>query len=209
MWTEENLPEGLRSPAVYERIRMPAERSDILRLDLLYRYGGVYIDTDFECRRSIEQMIGDDDFFAAYAKPDKVNNAIIGATAGHPIIDHALREVRPREFFGHDKRGTGPLFFGAVLANYPDVKIFEPGIFYPSSEEEEQNAVAIHHRARSWMAEADLRKAMSRLEKRTIAAETKAKKAEARLRKIDRKAQRRATSSVRRTLERARRTLGP
>ena len=36
-WTEDNLPGGLRRTEVYERLRMPAERSDILRLEVLFR----------------------------------------------------------------------------------------------------------------------------------------------------------------------------
>ncbi len=219
LWTEENLPKGLRRPEAYERIRMPAERSDILRLDLLHRFGGIYIDTDFECRDSLEPLIAGLDFFAAYAKPARVNNAIIGSVPGHPILARALETVRPREFFGHDKRGTGPLFFGALLADYPDVKIFEPGLFYPSQIEEEQRAVAIHHRARSWMGDVDLRRVVNRLERRLMDAQARTKDAEARLRKLDRreaarlrklekKAGGRAGSLVRRTLARVRDEAG-
>ncbi|MEA2348587.1 MAG: hypothetical protein QOG62_2374 [Thermoleophilaceae bacterium] len=204
MWVEDNLPDGLRRPEVYERIRMPAERSDILRLDLLYRFGGVYIDTDFECRKPLDDLIGDSEFFAAYAKPGRVNNAIIGSVAGHPILDRALRDLRPREFFGHDKRGTGPLFFADQLAGHPEVKIFGPGIFYPSGIDEEEQAVAIHHRARSWMGDADLRKVVARLEKRTMEAEAKARKAEARLQKAKGRASKRTDGPVRRILTRMR-----
>ena len=38
LWTEENLPEDLRRPEVYERLRVPAERADLLRLELLWRF---------------------------------------------------------------------------------------------------------------------------------------------------------------------------
>ena len=48
---EEIAPRELR-PEVYERLRAPAERANILRLELLQRQGGVYVDTDFEALRS-------------------------------------------------------------------------------------------------------------------------------------------------------------
>ena len=57
LWTEENLPPDLERREVYEKLRVPAERADILRVELLWRFGGVYIDTDFECLRPIEGLL--------------------------------------------------------------------------------------------------------------------------------------------------------
>src|SRR2546429_5904594 len=93
MWTEENLPEGLRRPEAYEKLRAPAERANILRLELLWRFGGVYVDTDFECLRSIEPLIGDAELFITLAKPGRVNNALMGSVPAHSVIDDALRHI--------------------------------------------------------------------------------------------------------------------
>ncbi len=43
LWTEDTLPPDLARLEVYERLRFPAERADILRLELLWRDGGVYL----------------------------------------------------------------------------------------------------------------------------------------------------------------------
>jgi len=110
LWTEETIPEDLRRPEVRERLRVPAERSDILRLEILWRHGGVYVDTDFECIRPLEPLVGGLDFFCAYLKPGQANNAFIGATSGHPILDRALDELRPNEWHGYDKAAAGPGF---------------------------------------------------------------------------------------------------
>jgi inositol phosphorylceramide mannosyltransferase catalytic subunit len=150
LWTEDNLPKGLRRPEVYQRIRSPAERSDMLRLELLYRYGGVYVDTDFECFRSLEPLIEDVDFFVADIERGRVNNAIIGAVAGHPILDRALNEIRPREFFGYDKEAAGPLFLDRLLKDYPGVKVFEKRYFYEKGEAARRDGYALHHDANSW-----------------------------------------------------------
>jgi mannosyltransferase OCH1-like enzyme len=85
LWTEDNLPEGVR-PEVYERLRAPAERANILRLELLWREGGVYMDTDFECLRSIEPLIENAEVFITLAKADRVNNALMGSVPGHAAI---------------------------------------------------------------------------------------------------------------------------
>src|SRR5204863_264320 len=79
------------------------ERADILRLELLWRYGGVYIDTDFECLKPIDELLEGVEFFtgllkrAGPSKPARVNNAIFGAGPGHPLLDRALDELRVHE----------------------------------------------------------------------------------------------------------------
>lgn len=165
-WTEENLPQDVRWPEVHDRMRIPAERSDILRLEILWRHGGVYLDADFECRQPLDPLIGDVDFFAAYLKPDRVNNAIVGAVPGHPIVDRALRELRPQAAYGLDKTYSGPLFLDALLKEYPDVTIFEPELFYPTTPEERERAVAVHHMARSWKDDVELKKTAAIAERR-------------------------------------------
>jgi mannosyltransferase OCH1-like enzyme len=166
LWTEENLPPDFRRPEAYERLRVPAERSDIIRLEVLYRFGGVYVDTDFECRRSIEPLIEGVEFFTAFLKPGRVNNAVIGATPGHRILDRALTELRPREFHGYDKHAAGPLFFDRLIKDYPEITIFSPELFYPSTPQQREDAYAIHHSARSWKDAEGFRQATLRAEER-------------------------------------------
>lgn len=180
MWTEDNFPEDLVRPEARERLRIPAERADILRLEVLYRYGGVYLDTDFECRRPLDGYIKDLDFFTAYLKPNRVNNAFIGALPGHPILERALREIQPREFYGYDKSAAGPLFLDRLLKEYPDVFAFEPRLFYPSTPAEEDEAIAIHHHARSWKDAAGFRQA-------TLVAEERLREANRTIQKLERR----------------------
>ena len=62
-------------------------RADILRYELLHEYGGVWLDVDFECLRSIEPLLSGVECFAAWEKQDElINNAILGAAPGHPFM---------------------------------------------------------------------------------------------------------------------------
>lgn len=152
-WEEENLPPDLVRTEIYERLRQPAERSDLLRLEVLYREGGVYIDTDFECVRSLEPLLDGVEFFCAKLNEERVNNAIIGAAPGHPILARGIEEARPRETYGPvDKHGTGPLFVDRLVRDAPGVTIFDAELFYPRTPEAREHAVAVHHSARSWKA---------------------------------------------------------
>ncbi|HZQ64019.1 MAG TPA: glycosyltransferase [Gaiellaceae bacterium] len=169
LWTEENLPDGLRRPEVYERLRVPAERSDILRLEVLWRHGGVYVDTDFECHRPLDPVIEGLEFFTAPLKPNGwVNNAFIGSVPGHPILDRALNELRPREFHGYDKHGTGPRFLDTLLQDYPEATRLPAELFYQTSPGQLADAVATHHAAGSWKTVESYRNAVQLAERRNF-----------------------------------------
>jgi mannosyltransferase OCH1-like enzyme len=150
LWTEDSLPDDLVRPEVYERLRSPAERSDIARLEVLYRFGGVYVDTDVECLRPIDPLLEGEDFFVE-AVQGKVENAVIAAEAGHPILERALRELRPVTEYGADPtQGTGPWFLTELLREYPDVTVHPQGVFSPMTDGEREHAYAIHHYVSSW-----------------------------------------------------------
>ena len=142
VWTDENLPPDFERKEVYDLLRQPAERSDMLIFEVLYKYGGVYTDTDFECLRSIEPLLEGVDIFCAYSHPDRLNNAIMGSVPGHPLIGQGIRELRPRATYGTvDKAGTGPFFVTDLFVGRPEVKLFDWELFYPRTPEAAKSAV--------------------------------------------------------------------
>jgi mannosyltransferase OCH1-like enzyme len=183
LWTEENLPADPIRPEILERLRAPVERADILRLEILFRHGGVYVDTDLECLRPLDDVLGDEEFVGVCHKPGRITNTAIASVPSHPLLEHALREVRPMETYWTSaserlKEVAGPLLLERLVADYPDVKLLDPPLFFPSTPEEREGAVAVHHMARVWHNTTTLRAAMLRAEKRLE--KTKARLAEER-----------------------------
>lgn len=159
LWTDENLPRDLRRPEVYELLRQPVERSDMLIFEILYKYGGVYTDTDFECLRSIDPLLEGVDIFCSYSHPDRLNNAIMGSVPGHPLLLEGITAMRPRETFGPiDKSATGPFFVTELFLGRSEITLFPPEHFYPRSPAAAKTAYAIHHEARGWKSPAELAK---------------------------------------------------
>jgi mannosyltransferase OCH1-like enzyme len=172
LWTDDNLPPDLERIEVYERLRQPAERSDMLIFEVLYRFGGVYIDTDFECLRSIEPLLDGVEIFCAYSHHDRLNNAVMGSVAGHQLIRRGLRELRPRDTYGPvDKAGTGPFFVTELFLGHPEVTLFAQELFYPRTPEAAKVAYGIHHEGRSWKTAADFLKDALRAEQRLAIAQ--------------------------------------
>jgi inositol phosphorylceramide mannosyltransferase catalytic subunit len=181
LWTEEHLPKDPIRPEVLERLRAPVERADILRLEVLYREGGVYLDTDLECLRPIDPELEDEEFVGVCHKPGRITNTAIATAAQHPLLERALDEVRPMEMYWTNaserlKEVAGPLLLERIVVDYPEVKLLEPPAFFPATPEEREDAIAVHHMARVWHNTTTLRAAMLRAEKRLE--KTKARLAE-------------------------------
>jgi len=181
-WTEADLPRDLRRPEAAERLRAPAERADILRLEILWREGGVYVDTDFECLKPIASLVDGHDFVIGLAKPGRVNNAFIAAAAGHPLLDRALAELKPRAFHGYSKDAAGPTFLDRLLEGADGVTFLEPELLYPRTPAAQQHAYAVHHEARSWKDPAGLALDAVRAEQRLAIAQDELAKTEQRYR---------------------------
>lgn len=186
LWTDDNFPkpEELRRPEAAEWLRAPWERGDIFRLEILWREGGVHVDTDFECKRSIEPLIEDADFFIGLRKPNKVNGALMGSVPGHHLLDRGLDEIRPRRKYGmrmgagetNVKDETGPQFLDNLLLGQPDVLLLDPPHLYPRTLHEMENAYAIHHRARAWKDDDGIRDSLRKAEQRLLKAQEEARK---------------------------------
>ena len=144
-------------------------KSDLLKWEIVYRYGGVYVDTDFECLQDLEILHHIYDFYTGIQPLDtqyvQLGAAIFGAVPGHPILKHCIESIKN----DWDKKGvpakSGPIHFTksffetAGKSGLIDIA-FPASYFYPLGCAErylkrkewiENGAWAIHHWAKSWM----------------------------------------------------------
>ncbi len=196
LWTDTELPE-LRFPEAFEKARNFGERSDLLRYEILAREGGVYVDTDVECKRPIDPLLDGVAAFAGWVRPQKVGNAIIGAVAGHPAIERMLEEAQARVGSGHVSGATGPKLLTEVLASSEDVTIFDREVFYPfhprrspEGEADHPGAYAIHHVEASWKTSEQLREDIRRLRNRLESLQSRKQRAKQRSRELDKRVRR-------------------
>jgi hypothetical protein len=179
LWTDENLP-PLVNQTAFENAPSFAAKADILRYEILLRHGGVYVDTDFECLRSLETLLAEVDCFVAqqrdldsdFGRFCYVNNALMGAVPEHPLFQDLVG------LLGQHMKGlpadvpasylTGPHYLTTVLQAHPGVRIFPAALFYPYTATERwrrhekfPDAYAVHHWTLSDVA-------VSRLKSRTL-----------------------------------------
>lgn len=118
------------------------ERSDIIRYEVLYAFGGLYVDTDFECLKSFDFFHATCDFYAGvgYSKTYGLLNGLIGCAVGDRIIRTCIEDLvgkaHPNDTSSVIGR-TGPglltrSFFKAHRSGYQGVAVgFPVTTFYP------------------------------------------------------------------------------
>jgi hypothetical protein len=166
VWDESTLPR-LRNQHWFDQAETWSMKVDIASFELLHRHGGVYLDTDFECLRDIEPLLGGLDAFAASEDDVHVCHGIMGCIPGHPLFDRLVESVehsitsQPSAAPSHT---TGPHLvtkvFNAWAEEGQPAKVFGPALFYPYHYSEPHrrheafpDAYAAHHWAGSWLPE--------------------------------------------------------
>lgn len=113
-------------------------KSDILRFLIMYELGGIYVDTDLECLKSIDEFLRYE-YFAGEENDQWIGPSLIGCTPKNEISKHVINESlnsmasvsiqlcneRPNIY-----SGTRP-FTRVLRKNSDKVKIFDPSYFYP------------------------------------------------------------------------------
>jgi mannosyltransferase OCH1-like enzyme len=104
LWRESNLP-PIINRYLFDRVAAlapePARygiQSDILRYELLARYGGLYVDVDNECLSPVDSLLENQTFVAAMEPvfEDRVPNDFLACRAGHPVMWELVRELEGR-----------------------------------------------------------------------------------------------------------------
>lgn len=111
-------------------------RADLLRYELLWRHGGMYVDADFESLRPIDPLLEHVDAFAAWEVQDRwIANGIMGSVPKHPmirrLIDGADASIKGQPGARVTKL-TGPQYLtGLYRENACGLVVFPTTMFYP------------------------------------------------------------------------------
>lgn len=175
LWTEKEIQQfGLTNQELYKAATNYGEMSDIARYEILYRMGGLYIDTDFECLHSFNVLHHCCDFYAGLncGPYFEVFNGLMACCPGHPIVKLCIEKLGTPQKLKERKMGaieiinrTGPGFLTKCIQEYlphcsDKTVLFPTGYFYPWPHFErfkknmksriQPESFAVHYWAVSW-----------------------------------------------------------
>lgn len=115
-----------------------AEKSDILRYEILKKEGGVYIDHDVICFNNLDSLIENHHFFCGLEPPHQpigsssisICNNIIASVPDHPILESTIQKVKDRwerigkMYPGTDKDSTIYRVFYRTFSSFEEA-VFE------------------------------------------------------------------------------------
>lgn len=118
-WNDDNLPELPENlKKIYDAYQDPAIKADLLRMYVVYKFGGVYLDAD---SKTIEGFYStmiphkDCDGFVVYNDSYKMSalaNSIFGFKKGNLLLEHMLDNIT------HENQWIGPNWWSQVICKH-------------------------------------------------------------------------------------------
>src|SRR2546426_11525005 len=104
-WTMTNLP-PLVNQELFALSENTGHRSDVLRLEVLHRFGGVYVDVDLLPQKPLDSLLSCAGFLGKIRETQTraclqtIETAIVGSAPGNPFLGHLVEEM-PRWALAH------------------------------------------------------------------------------------------------------------
>ena len=179
LWTDEDVKNlNLINSELFDSAPNYGEKADILRLEILYQFGGLYVDTDMECLNPdfFEFANHEYSFYCGIhpleciQKSEKckfsLGNAVLASVAYHPMLENIIKELASYAK-DHKKGGTvfktGPRYISNQVFNNlkllgQDGIIFPTTFFYPIHKNEmhslqlllQPESAGVHYWDGSW-----------------------------------------------------------
>jgi len=88
LWTDEDIEDfEWTNRKHFDRAKNPGMKADIWRYEIIHQYGGIYVDCDMECVRSIEPLHERLEFYASYNGNKKcLGNHMFAAMSGSELM---------------------------------------------------------------------------------------------------------------------------
>lgn len=174
LWTDKDIITfGFENIQYIKKSTNYAERSDMMRYEILHRHGGVYVDMDQRCLRSFDALHRSYDFYVGIQPLDtgkvQLGTGVIGSVPGHPLLRACIDGIAHSWQQWQEKQSicerTGPLFFTRIFIEYAHIPNYRTialpsAFFYPMGSREyeydetkwiEKGAYAVHYWAKTWL----------------------------------------------------------
>lgn len=151
LWTDKDIETfPLYNRKLYDQSQNYGEKADILRYEILFQEGGLYVDVDFEClqpeyfeylHRTLDCYGGIEPLLHIYgsqpnAKSPIIGNALLAAKPGHPLFKKLVEglEQNVQQTSGLCPiLSTGPAYLSKCVMQYLPSNMSEKIVFFPAT----------------------------------------------------------------------------
>lgn len=86
VWQDPIQSDGYLLEKYWSKVNSGAQLADLIRLDIIYKWGGVYVDGDMRLLKPLDVLVEEYDIFFASAFGDNLEGALIGSRRAHRLI---------------------------------------------------------------------------------------------------------------------------
>lgn len=136
-WTDDTFEQWPSSHRNREQCPHPVVLSDLIRIEMVFRQGGIYLDADIFPLRSLDPLAGDRrSWVCTLPKKEKYEaaNCAFGFSPGHPalvtLFAQAQHRIRTRQF-SQLHYYAGPPLWDLAFSAHPDVELLSVDAFSP------------------------------------------------------------------------------
>jgi mannosyltransferase OCH1-like enzyme len=132
-WNDNNIDFELINQKLFDDTQNLGAKSDILRFEILNRYGGIYMDYDFYQVKNFDSVLNCEFFASSGDSSEKqVWNSIIGSVSEHQICKKfldGLKNISPigRHDINRTMNDTGPYYLERIYEEFRGSN----GVCYP------------------------------------------------------------------------------
>ena len=116
-----------------------AKIADLMRYEILFHYGGVYIDTNIERLKDISDLFVPQDKIVICNEIDEIknspflSNSFIACERHYKVLDFltSKSELEKINFLEKANKSTGPYYFRKGFKNFRNVKVIPKKLIFP------------------------------------------------------------------------------
>jgi hypothetical protein len=170
VWQDPIDPSQFSLSSLWPQCNSGAQLADLVRIEAVYKFGGIYLDSDIILELPLDPLLKCGDFFVCTEDGNLATNAVFGATAGHPLLARMIESISSdgMDWSIPPNQTTGPAFFSKVLADESESVVLPRQTFYPYNWNEDPCAshpatYGVHVWAGSWKDQGPVSKVKSAL----------------------------------------------
>jgi inositol phosphorylceramide mannosyltransferase catalytic subunit len=188
LWDEHAILKlGMKNEFAFKKTKNLGAKSDLARYEILNRFGGIYVDTDFECLQPLKENLLTLDFFCGqvFSNEPELANGIMGSVPSSiftTLIIDSLREPLHSDDPMTILKGVGSQKITEIYFNNIELMVnsvvFPSDFFYPwpnFSRLDHLNryrystpvSQAVHHWEVSWARESFIMNMLRKIKSRT------------------------------------------
>ncbi len=132
VWQDPVDPTGFRLAKYWSKANSGAQLADMIRLEVVHRDGGFYLDSDFVAQKNLDPLRGYQ-FVVGSEDGHALTNAFFGAEQGSQALEHLIGVLEADEIDWKipPDQSTGPQFFAKQLKWRDDLTVVPRETLYP------------------------------------------------------------------------------